>query len=349
MPRRLASLAAVISALSVAPDVLAEPEPKIAFRLDYQPAEGADCPDAKALAVMLAGEFGYAVVRTDVSPLLRVEIRRSGKGLVADIAAPDPTASAETWHGKTDTRITCHELVYDVAYTVRLRLGPSGWRGEEPPPSLAAPPEIDVGSVEIRPFEPRLPEFLAVRVPSDGEPNQSMPPGDTSPLVDIALGPTLSPLGLTSVGVGGSGLLGARWRRFALALDFRGMITPLQGVGPRDRPVRTSQWSGSLLPCAVNTVIDVCAAVAFSRTVVHIDGPGALTVSDGFNVGFGARVAARWQFADRFGLLGYLDGVADLRSLVLTGTTSDGTTVEDWRAPAIRLSLGVALSVTFAK
>lgn len=349
MPRRLAALAAVLACLLLAPAAFAEAAPKIAFRLDYQPPAGADCPSAEALALMLAGEFGYTVIRSDVSPVVLVEIKRSRKGLQAAITGPNPTGSGEAWHGKTDPRSTCGELAYDIAYAVKLGLGPSAWGSEEPPPSLAAPAEIAVARPEIHRFELREPEILAVLAPGDNAPQAGpAPSAETSPLLaELALGPVVSPLGLPSVGFGGGGQLGLRWRRFALAFEARGLATPTEPVGPRNRPVRASQISGSLAPCIRASIIDVCLGMALSRTAMSTGGPATPGIADGFNVGLAGRIAARWHFASRFALLGYVDGVADFRTLKLTGTT-DGKTVEDWQAPAVRLGLGLALAMSFA-
>jgi len=126
MPLRLASLAFVVCALAISANAEAAPKHRIAFRLEYEaPSVDAACPDADELALMIAAEFGYLVVRTDVSPVVRVTIRRSSKRFEAEMSAPELAEGLEPWHGKTDTQGSCRELAYDVATLIEGRLG--GW------------------------------------------------------------------------------------------------------------------------------------------------------------------------------------------------------------------------------
>jgi len=145
MLRRLAPLAALLFGLFAARSSQAAPKPKIALRLEYEAPQGEICPDAEEQAMMIAGEFGYLVIRPDVSPVLRIAIRRVANTFEAEISAPNPADGATPWHGTTDTQGTCRELAYDIAALVKMRLGPQAWPSEEPPKNLAAPPEIEVG------------------------------------------------------------------------------------------------------------------------------------------------------------------------------------------------------------
>ncbi|TKD03457.1 hypothetical protein [Polyangium fumosum] len=352
MPRRLASLAAVLCGLTLAPSAFAA-KPKIAFRLEYAPPTPAEgCPDAEELALLLAGEFGYLVVRTDVSPVVRIEVHRVGRGFEAELWAPEPVEGAEPWHGRTDPQGTCRELAYDVAALVEARLGARAWGNEAPPPHLAAPPTIEVQSPELHPFTFRPPESLALLMPRPtAMVTDAASPGEQSSVqVTAAIGPAITPYGLPSLAVGGSGLMSFRWKPFALAVDVRGVVTPVRGIGPRDIPARTSLWTASILPCARTRFVDLCASVAVGRAAFHFEAPDPILMSDGFTVGFGGRVAGNWQFHPTYSLVMYGDAVADVRSVVFTTVDpTTGATVRDWRAPVVRLGLGVMFAATLSE
>ncbi|MDC3984552.1 hypothetical protein [Polyangium jinanense] len=345
--RRLLLLAAATCALALASSAAAAPKHKIAFRLDYDaPDASTGCPDTEELALMMAAEFGYVVVRTDVSTVLHVDVRRVGKDFEAELSAPDPSGNGKEWRWRTDKQGTCRELAYDMASLVRLAFGPRAWGSETPPPVLAAPPDIEVGRPEIHPVAFRMPEFLAMIAPGSAGPTSPGSPEGTPVQVSAALGPVVSLLGLPSVAVGGQGMVDVRWPRFALAADMRGVVTPASGIGPRDIPARTSFWSGTILPCARASILDICGAAAIGRMTFHLEKPGSLSVSDGLLVGFGLRLAARWNFAQRYSLLFFGEGIADVRSVVFkTAGPESGQTVEEWRAPPVRLSLGTLFSI----
>ncbi|MDI1484356.1 hypothetical protein [Polyangium sp. y55x31] len=345
--RRLLLVAAASLTLAFASSAAAAPKEKIAFRLDYHaPDASAGCPDAEELALMMAGEFGYLVVRTDVSAVLRVEVRRVGQDFEGELWAPDPSGNGKEWHSITDKQGTCRELAYDMASLVRIALGPRAWGSDTPPPELAAPTDIEVGTPEIHPVAFRMPQFLAALAPGSKAPTAGTTSEGTPVQVTAALGPVVSPLGLPSVAVGGQGMVEVRWPRFALAADMRGVATPASGIGPRDVPARTSFWSGTILPCARAGIVDICGAAAIGRMTFHLEKPGSLSLSDGLLVGFGARLAARWSFAERYSFLFFGEGIADVRSVVFrTAGPNSGQTVEEWRAPPVRLSLGILLSI----
>jgi len=351
MPRRLASLAAVICGLTLAPPALAA-KPRIAFRLEYAPpAPAADCPDAEELAFMLAGEFGYMVVRTDVSPVVRVEVHRAARAFEAELWGPALEDGAEAWHGKTDTQGTCRELAYDIAALVRARLGPGAWGREDPPAHLAAPPELEVQRPEISPVAFRMPKSLAFLVPrASAFVVNSTPDAEASPVhVEAGLGGAVSPYGLPSVAVGGNGFLGVRWRSFSGFAEVRGLVTPASGIGEKEIPGRATLWTGSVMPCFAAKHADACAVVSLSQLQVDL-GPGrAITGSDGFSVGFGGRVNGRLSLSERFSLLGYADVNMQLRSIALElAPQGSSGAVPDWRSPLLRITLGVAITVALS-
>ncbi|MRG98290.1 hypothetical protein [Polyangium spumosum] len=301
---------------------------------------------------MLAGEFGYMVVRTDVSPVVRVEVRRVGRAFEAELWGPDTEGGVEAWHGKTDTQGTCRELAYDIAALVRARLGPGAWGREDPPAHLAAPPEIEVQRPELRPFALRLPEslaFLAPRMPASLE--SSTPNAEGSPvLIEAGLGAAVSPYGLPSVAVGGNAFLGVRWRRFAAFVEARGLITPASGIGETEIPGRATIWTGSAMPCLALKYVDGCAVVSLSQLQIDLGHGRAVTGSDGFSVGFGGRVNGKLSLSERFSLLGYADFNMQLRSIALelAPQTSTSGAVPDWRSPLLRITLGVAVTASFS-
>ncbi|MRG90354.1 hypothetical protein [Polyangium spumosum] len=348
MPRRLASLAAVLFGLTLAPPALAA-KPKIAFRLEYAPPTPPEgCPDAEELAFMLAGEFGYMVVRTDVSPVVRVEVHRVGRAFEAELWGPDAADGAEAWHGKTDAQGTCRELAYDIAALVRARLGPGAWGHEDPPAHLAAPPEVEVQRPELRPVAPRLPESLSYLLPPALASVVTSPEATDEPPVQVeaSLGVAASPYGLPSFGLGGNGMLAVRWKRFALAGDVRGLITPASGIGEPEAPGRASLTTFALLGCATPKMFDVCAVVNASRLNFDLDPSSQLQSADAFSMGFGGRVAARWQFSSRFALVGYAETTGEIRNIVFRVRDPEDPTapVYYWRSPTVRVVAGVAVS-----
>ncbi|MDI1430216.1 hypothetical protein [Polyangium sorediatum] len=346
MPRRLASLAAVLCGLTLASPALAA-KPKVAFRLEYAPPTPADgCPDAEELALLLAGEFGYLVVRTDVSPVVRIEVRRVGRSFEAELWAPT-AEGAEPWHGRTDPQGTCRELAYDVATLVEARLGARAWGSEAPPPHIAAPPEIEVQSPALHAFAFRPFESLAALVPQAAASITSSTSNSEEPpfQVEAAAGPAVSLYGLPGVAVGGSGLLGVRWPLFAFFAEVRGLITPASGVGDRDLPGRTAAWTGSVLPCLALKHVDACGVVSVSQLQFDLGSGYDVTASDAFSVGFGGRVDGRIRLSERFRLHGYVDLNMQLRSIVVAlDPTESRNAVTDWRSPLFRITAGITVS-----
>jgi len=216
-------------------------------------------------------------------------------------------------------------------------------------PELPPPPEAETISVlestviERASLTPAPPALVS---------GPYAPPGTKTPpelpfRAEVALGGAVSPYGMPSVGVGGNGMIGLRWQRFAVAADVRGLITPARGIGQTNLPGRASLWTASLLPCIIASFVDLCGTVNFSLMTLDIEGV-ELPYWDGFSVGFGSRVGARWQFAERFALVGYGEATMELRTLALRSGTDAGNLREDWRSPQVRLGLGVALAVTVA-
>lgn len=326
----------------------AEERPKIAFRLEYAGAEG--CPEPDELGLILAAEFGYLLVRDDASARLAIQVQRSGRTYTAQLIARDADG-AERWSKRVQNANTCHELVYDVAVDVRAALGPLGWGSRVPPQWLAAP--VDALSVARpvidlpRRYEPRSLALLAPPISLVmAEPVSTSEERTLKP--EAAIGAAVSPYGMPKVGLGGNVMMGLRWSPFSVYLDIRGLITPASGVG--GIPGHTSLWTFSLLPCASISVIDVCAIASASWMRFDV-ADYAIRHADGSSGGFGARVAGRWQFADRFALVPYADGTAELRPLVLRSSASaiPGGPPDYWRSPQLRLTLGVALAATIGR
>ncbi|MRG98287.1 hypothetical protein GF068_41205 [Polyangium spumosum] len=287
------------------------------------------------------------VVRTDVSPVVRIEVQRVGKGFEAEIWGPDPAEGVEPWHGRTDPQGTCRELAYDVAALVEARLGARAWSSEAPPPHLAAPPEIEVKPPELHTFAFRPPESLAALVPrAPASVTSSTPNGEEPPFeVEAAAGPAVSLYGLPGVAVGGSGLLGVRWPFFAAFAEVRGLITPASGIGDRDLPGRTVAWTGSVLPCLALKHVDACGVVSFSQLQFDLGPAYDVTASDAFSVGFGGRIDGRIRLSERFRLHGYVDVNMQLRSIAVAldpSQTTGETTF--WRSPVLRIAIGVNVS-----
>jgi hypothetical protein len=141
-------------------------------------------------------------------------------------------------------------------------------------------------------------------------------------------------------------MLGLRWQHFAIAGDVRWLITPASGIGEPTTPGRTSLLTVALLPCLVAKIVDICGVVNASR--LSFDLPVNSTTADGFSVGFGARVAGRWEFRPPFALVGYGEATGELRSLALRGIPAgdtDAQPVTYWRSPLVRVTLGVALAI----
>ncbi|HVK69143.1 MAG TPA: hypothetical protein VM694_32015 [Polyangium sp.] len=360
MLKRVVAVAAACTALSLSGRAAAEPPPQIAFRLDYQAnLPGRGCPNADEFGLILAGEFGYLLVRDDAAATLRIETRTNGRRIEAELSAPNPTGDGD-WR-RVITSQDCRELLYDAATLIRIRFGPGGWQGEEPPPWLLAPPRFEVERPELRLEVPAA--FLDSMA---GEPSEAplTPWEGTAPRwaqrapvaeeqapfqVEAALGPAIAPYGLPSVAVGGSGMLGVRWTRFAFAGEVRGVITPGSSVGDSKLMGRTTAWTGSLLPCLALPHVDGCGVLSVSQLQVETNPSFAVTGSDAFSVGFGARVNGRLRLSDRFTLVGYGDATMQLRSvaIALDPRTVGPETVPYWRSPLLRLTFGVTLNVDF--
>ncbi|TKD06533.1 hypothetical protein [Polyangium fumosum] len=356
------AIAVACAALTLSGNVAAEAPPQIAFGLDYQVhLPGRGCPNADEFALILAGEFGYLLVRADAAATLRVETRTNGRGIEAELSAPNPTGEGE-WR-RVVTSPDCRELLYDAATLIRIRFGPGGWPGEAPPPWLLSPPRFEVERPELRMEMPA--SFLDAMA---GEPSeapltpwegtapmwaQRAPAEETDKLpfqIEMALGATVMPYGMPQVAIGGGGLLGIRWKNLAFGMDLRGVITPVAGVGdPELKDARASLFTVGFLPCVGVRFLDVCGAI--NASIIGLDAPPPIVVSasDGFSMGFGGRVVGRYPLSSRFTLFGYGDVSGQLRAITIRGPLDGDSTdiVTHWRSPYMRVALGLGVAVSF--
>ncbi|MDC3980165.1 hypothetical protein [Polyangium jinanense] len=358
MIERVVAIAAACAVLTLSGKPAAEVPPQIAFRLDYQAnLPGRGCPNADEFGLILAGEFGYLLVRDDAAATLRIETRTNGRGIEAELSAPNPAGEGE-WR-RVITSQDCRELVYDAATLIRIRFGPGGWEGEEPPPWLLAPPRFEVELPELRMEMP--PAFLDSMA---GEPSEAplTPWEGTAPLwaqrapaaeektpfqVEAALGAALTPYGLPSVALGGNLFAQARWARFAIGGDIRAVTTLSSDIGDGDLQGRVSLYTFAVLPCVVTRHIDFCAIGSGSLMRFDLEAPAALQRADASSAGFGLRLAPRLALSSVFSLVGYVDGTIETRKINLRTSGSNEPGVlppPDWISPNIRLSLGIALS-----
>ncbi|MDI3283632.1 hypothetical protein [Polyangium sp. 15x6] len=361
MITRVVAVAVACTVLTLSGKAAAEAPPQIAFRLDYQAnLPGRGCPNADEFGLILAGEFGYLLVREDAAATLRVETRTNGKGIDAELSAPNPTGEGE-WRRVVTSR-DCRELLYDAATLIRIRFGPGGWQGEEPPPWLLAPPWFEVESPELRTEMPAA--FLdsmagesleAPLSPWEGTAPlwaQSAPAQETTKppfQAEVALGATVMPYGMPRVAIGGGGMLGVRWKNLAFGMDIRGVITPVAGVGdPELKDARASLLTVGFLPCIAVRFIDICGAI--NATILGLDAPPPIvvTASDGFSMGFGGRLVGRYPLSSRFTLFGYGDVSGQLRAITIRGPLDGDSTniVTHWRSPYIRVALGLGVAIS---
>jgi hypothetical protein len=190
------------------------------------------------------------------------------------------------------------------------------------------------------------PAFLPVVAPGFATPGPK--PEEMPFRAEVALGPAVMLYGMPSVGVGGNGMIGLRWESFALAMDVRGVITPASGIGEEEALGRTLLWTGALLPCVSAKFLDACGVIAGSYMTFGVGAPITIRTADGFSFGFGARVAGRWQFSDRFALVGYGDVTMETRNVVVGSSASlapEGPP-DYWRSPQARITFGIALAAT---
>ncbi|MDC3955845.1 hypothetical protein [Polyangium jinanense] len=364
MLKHVVAAAAGCVALALSGSAAAEVPPQIAFRLNYQAnlhLPGRGCPNADEFGLILAGEFGYLLVRDDAAATLRIETRTNGKGIEAELSAPNPTGEGE-WR-RVITSGDCRELLYDAATLIRIRFGPGGWQGEEPPPWLLAPPRFEVESPELRMVVPAaFMESMAGGEPSSAplspwegtaplwaQPAPAQEPEKPPFQAEVALGATVMPYGMPRVAVGGGGMLGVRWKSFAFGMDIRGVITPVAGVGePELKDARASLFTVGFLPCVGVRFVDICGAI--NATIIGLDAPPPIVVSasDGFSMGFGGRLVGRYPLSSRFILFGYGDVSGQLRAITIRGPLDGDSTniVTHWRSPYLRVALGLGVAVS---
>ncbi|MDI3288634.1 hypothetical protein [Polyangium sp. 15x6] len=357
MAHRAAALAAALVALALPRAAAAEPAPKIAFRLDLQALPGRGCPTAEEFGLILAAEFGYLLVRDDARATLRIETHPNGNKLDAVITVPDPESNGE-WR-RVLTQGDCRELLYDVAVLVSIAFGPRAWRGPEPPPWLVAPVTFEVGrpvldfepsSAIVKLLHPVEEEAYEPVVVVSKEPLPRPMVEDRPPFkVEVVLGPAVMPHGLTSVAVGGNGLVGVRWGSFGFAGELRGVITPASGIGDRALPGRTGLWTASLMPCFAADHFDVCGVASFSKIDFLLPATYPVTSVDAATFGMGVRANGRFQLSPRFSLLGYADVNQQLRSIAIQPDPREGSYVPDWRSPLLRLTFGIAVAARISK
>jgi hypothetical protein len=366
--RLLVPHVAVLAVLSWAGAATAQEhqDPQIAIRLEYDPGPPQlACPSRREFAAHINSLFEYVVVRDDAQARLVVTVGKKAGAFDAEMklfAADDE--KAPRWNPRKQNRFHCQELIYDLAVDIREHLGPLGWGEDatEPPPWLRPRTQAERSDGETMKPKEGGEEASASPVPAVAalpssllavvEPGSFPPPNAqaqaSSPRPEVGLGPAMSPYGLPSVGVGGSGLIGLRWPNFFLAADFRGVVTTSATIGARSIAGRTSLWTGALLPCAATKYVDICGVVAASQMYFGLPSNVAIGSSDGFSLGLGARVAARWTFGSIFALTGYGELTAQLRKLWLAGESSDGKggTEIYWRSPPARITLGLAVHAT---
>lgn len=358
MIERVVAVTAACAVLSFSGSSAAERPPQIAFRLDYQAnLPGRGCPSADEFGLILAGEFGYLLVRDDAAATLRVETRTNGKAIEAELSAPNPTGEGE-WR-RVVTSQDCRELLYDAATLIRIRFGAGGWQGEAPPPWLLAPARFEVESPELRMAMPAAfvgsiagestprPQLMPWEVPVQPLPAQE--PEKAPFQAEVALSAAVTPYGMPRVAIGGGGMLGVRWKNLAFGMDIRGVVTPIAGIGePELKDARASLLTVGFLPCVGVRFVDICGAV--NATILGLDAPPPLVVSasDGFSMGFGGRLVGRYPLSSRFTLFGYGDVSGQLRAITIRGPLDGDVSniVTHWRSPYLRITLGLGIAVS---
>jgi len=289
-------------------------------RLDYQRGEGAtSCPDATALQVGVAGRLGYDPFDDRAIRRLNVAIRQAGHGLEARIEMVDAGALVAERRLVSRQR-DCKELASSVELAIAIAIDPTG----APPASPAAPEQA-----------PTSPTLDPAPAPLSRPVTSSHPlAGDLAAMLVGGLRSAPSPsLGIS---LGGS-LRGEVW---SLGIEARADLPSSESL--RVGSVKTSLYTGSLVPCLGSAHLAFCALATAGLLHGAADGLDHERDANFFFAAVGARIALGYPIDHRWSLALHADALSPLTEIDLT---VDGGSVWSTSTLVCSVALGATAKI----
>lgn len=286
-------------------------------RLAYEiPDRLESCPDGAALRAGVTGRLGYDPFDATADEELKVRLQRSGRELEALITIADERGQVRAERRLVSRQGDCAELASSVELAVSIAIDPF---------HVAAQPEPEAAPVPPAPAP-------APDLPSPHAPAETSGQLQVGALVGQGTAPART-LGFT---LGGN----VRRGRWSLGLEARADL-------PRDHglvvgAIRTSSWTGSLVPCA--HFGEAAACVLFTAGALHAQGRGltdARHITRSY-VAAGARLVYALPLSRRLSVLLHVDVTTPLAT-----TELQVDHVGKWTTPAVAAALGIALGMSF--
>jgi hypothetical protein len=320
-------LFAAVAAFCISGVASAAPARHVRFEYARQEGAGASaCPELPAIAAGVAARLGYEPFDDRASDLVRATIRTAAHGLEARIELVDGDGVVKAERRLVSHQRDCTELASSVELAVSIAIDPLGVGAAEPPASVPA----DVA-------EPRA---VAAPAPEPTAPAASTtrPHPPLAARVEGGVVGTAAKAPSYSLGARVGGALGGHI--FSIGLegqaDFSARKPLQQGYA------RATLWTASLVPCARQGVVAVCAL--FTAGLLRGSGDELFDAhsTNLFYAAAGLRLSFAIPLTSSLALTVHGDATAPFTEEQLR---VDAQTV--WTSPHVAAALGVGLAATF--
>lgn len=325
-------LSMLVLALAALPSPARADSPH-AVHLVYERGEGAEaCPDESGLRDAIAARIGYDPVRADADLTIRIELRRVGTTLEAQVrqtrGEDEPLGQRRLTAGLSE----CRELIDALALEVTLTLDSS--KPAPPAAQEGVTPAPEPAAVSAPPADTRVPVTSAPRLEAEAP----RPEAPTRIVVAAGLAVTAGLLPRPAPGVVAAVRL--QWRRASLGVE--GLASLPSSFAFDGGSIGTSLLAGALVGCLHEGWLSGCA-VGTSGSL-HASSRGYLGATEGSALYLAAGLRAQLEVPVGKGFAVHVHAGL-LAPLVRSELLIDQSAA--WTSPVVSFDSGLALMHTF--
>jgi hypothetical protein len=337
-PLRVATLFAACSVVIAIP-AYAGPAVQTLVSLEYEIATGTDgCPDATRFRATVERQLGYDPFRASADKHVVVWIARKDVGFEGRIRWSDAEGQQVGDRRLSSRHGDCDEIAASVAFSVAVQIQLLG--------ALAPPPIADARAPPAEPATPPEPSVTPPERPAEPAPIEVeapvAPPAPASRFrLSIGAGPSLA-VGVAPRAVG-LGRLFASGRAGHFSLELAGdAALPVTQQDASGKGFTLDRFAAEAAACGHVAVFAACVTGTVGRLQAHGLGVDMREAPSGWFSQLGARLAAAYDFSDRYFAAARVDG------LVMTAPTH--VTLNDsvvWTTPRVGAVLGLDVGAHF--
>lgn len=335
---RVAALIAACSAV-VATPAYAGPAVQTLVSLEYEIATGTEgCPDVTRFRAAVERQLSYDPFRASADKHVVVLIARKEVGFEGRIRWSDAEGQQVGDRRLSSRHADCDEIAASVAFSVAVQIQLLAALAPPPVAALPAPP--------AEPATPPKPSATPPERPADHAPIQVEAPVAPAAsahrfTLSIGAGPSLG-MGIAPRAVG-LGRLFANGRVGHFSLELAGdAALPVTQQDASGKGFTLDRFAAEADACGHVSVLAACVTATVGRLQAHGLGVDMREAPIGWFSQLGARLAAAYDFSDRYFAAARVDG------LVMTAPTH--VTLNDsvvWTTPRVGAVLGFDVGARF--